>query len=149
MEQEKPTGMTGPPFETSGQASSPVRSRRLYRSRQDRIVAGVCGGLGHYFNVEPVLVRIGFVALTFAGGAGILVYLLAAILIPQATAEEDFARADATSVSQGRLVFGGLLIVVGAYLLVREFMPGFSDQIIWASVLIAIGLAVVLKGVQR
>jgi phage shock protein C len=92
MEQEKPTGMTGPPFETSGQASSPVRSRRLYRSRQDRIVAGVCGGLGHYFNVEPVLVRIGFVALTFAGGAGILVYLLAAILIPQATPEEDFAR---------------------------------------------------------
>jgi phage shock protein C len=149
MEQEKPTGMTGPTFDTSGPTSGSAHSGRLYRSRQDRVVAGVCGGLGHYFNVDPVLVRIGFVALTFAGGAGILVYILAAILIPQATAEEDFARADATSVSQGRLVFGGLLIVVGAYLLVREFMPWFSNQIIWATILIAIGLAVVFKGAQR
>jgi phage shock protein PspC (stress-responsive transcriptional regulator) len=56
--------------------------KRLTRSRSDRIIGGVCGGLGRYFNVDPLLFRIGAVALVFVGGAGILLYLAALLLVP-------------------------------------------------------------------
>jgi phage shock protein C len=57
-------------------------SRKLVRSQKDRMIAGVCGGLADHFQVDPVLVRLAFVLLTIYGGAGPLVYLLLAILMP-------------------------------------------------------------------
>ncbi len=56
--------------------------KRLYRSLTDRKLAGVCGGLGEYFNMDPVIVRLLWVVFTLLGGAGIVAYLLAIILIP-------------------------------------------------------------------
>ena len=56
--------------------------RLLRRNRSDRMVAGVSGGLGRYFDVNPVLYRVGFVVLALLGGAGILIYLAAALVIP-------------------------------------------------------------------
>jgi phage shock protein PspC (stress-responsive transcriptional regulator) len=56
--------------------------KRLTRTRGDRVIGGVCGGLGRYFNVDPLLFRIGAVALVFVGGAGILLYLAALLLVP-------------------------------------------------------------------
>lgn len=58
-------------------------ARRLERSRHDRKIAGVCGGLGDYFDVDPVIFRIGFVVLTIAGGSGVLLYLAGMIFIPE------------------------------------------------------------------
>ena len=55
---------------------------RLYRSRSDAVIAGVCGGLGHYFNIDPVVVRLGWVLFTLFGGAGVLGYLLAWVIVP-------------------------------------------------------------------
>ncbi len=63
--------------------------KRLTRSRTDRVIGGVCGGLGRYFNVDPLLFRIGAVALIFLGGAGVLLYLAALLLVPN----EDQAEA--------------------------------------------------------
>ena len=57
-------------------------SRKLVRSQKNRMIAGVCGGLADYSQVDPVLVRLAFVLLTIYGGAGPLVYLLLAILMP-------------------------------------------------------------------
>ena len=56
--------------------------RRLARSARGRKIAGVCGGLGEYFNVDPTIVRLIFIAAIFAGGAGILLYLLMWIVVP-------------------------------------------------------------------
>src|SRR3954453_12617298 len=56
--------------------------RKLTRSRDDRVVGGVCGGMGRYFNVDPLFFRIGAVALAFVGGAGLLLYLAALVLVP-------------------------------------------------------------------
>ena len=56
--------------------------KRLTRTRDDRVIGGVCGGLGRYFNVDPLLFRIGAVALVFVGGAGLLLYLAALLLVP-------------------------------------------------------------------
>ena len=76
---------------------------RLYKSRTDKMVFGVCGGLADYFNVDPVLVRIAFVVLTVAGGSGILLYLILAILMPQqetsAVAPGDIVRENLQSIT--------------------------------------------------
>jgi len=56
--------------------------RRLYRSRTDRMIWGVCGGLAKYFNIDPVIVRIVFVVLALANGIGILAYIILAIVVP-------------------------------------------------------------------
>lgn len=60
-----------------------MEPKRLFRSRKDRILGGVCGGLGYYLNVDPVLVRVVWAILFFAAGAGLLAYILAWIIIPE------------------------------------------------------------------
>mgnify|MGYP001141625898 CR=1 FL=1 len=57
-------------------------SDRLYRSRKDRLIGGVCGGLGAYFGIDPVIVRVVFVAAAIWGGLGFLAYLVLWIIIP-------------------------------------------------------------------
>ena len=56
--------------------------KRLYRSRTDRSFLGVCGGLGEYFDVDPVIFRILFVVLFLFGGCGLLLYLIMALCMP-------------------------------------------------------------------
>ena len=58
-------------------------TKRLYRIREGRVVAGVCAGLAAYFGIDPTLVRLGFALLTIFGGAGVLLYLVAWIVIPE------------------------------------------------------------------
>ena len=57
--------------------------KTLHKSSANKMIAGVCGGIGEYFNIDPTLVRLGFVALSFMFGGGVLVYILAAIIIPR------------------------------------------------------------------
>ncbi len=56
--------------------------KRLYRSRSQRMLAGVCGGIAEYFNVDPTLIRLAWVIFAFLGGTGVLAYIIAAIIIP-------------------------------------------------------------------
>ena len=58
--------------------------KKLYRSRTDRVIWGVCGGLGEYFGVDSILFRIFFLILALGNGFGILLYLILALLIPSA-----------------------------------------------------------------
>ena len=55
--------------------------KRLYRSEKDRMLAGVCGGIGYYFNVDPTLIRLAWIIFCFCG-VGILAYIVAAIIVP-------------------------------------------------------------------
>jgi phage shock protein PspC (stress-responsive transcriptional regulator) len=57
-------------------------TKRLYRSRIDKKIAGVCGGMGEYFDIDPLIIRIIFVALAISAGSGILLYLLLWLLVP-------------------------------------------------------------------
>jgi phage shock protein C len=57
--------------------------KRLYRSKTDKVFAGICGGIGNYLGVDPVIIRLIWVLLTLCAGAGILVYLLAWLIVPQ------------------------------------------------------------------
>ena len=60
-------------------------NKRLYRSDENRMLAGVCGGIAEYFNIDPTVVRLAWVAFCALGGSGILAYILAAIIIPDAS----------------------------------------------------------------
>jgi phage shock protein C len=57
-------------------------TERLTRSESDRILGGVCGGLGEYFDIDPTLIRLGFVAALLFGGSGPIIYLIAWLIIP-------------------------------------------------------------------
>ena len=72
------------PFDQPAAAAGPSPAARpqLRRSGTDRMAGGVCGGLAEYSGIDPLLWRVGFVGLTVAGGAGILVYLLLWVLMP-------------------------------------------------------------------
>ena len=58
-------------------------SKRLYKSRDDRMLSGVCGGIAEYFDIDPTLVRLGWALFCALGGSGILVYIIAAVIIPE------------------------------------------------------------------
>lgn len=58
--------------------------KKLYRSRKERMIAGVCGGLAEYFNLDPTVVRLLFVLFFFLGGCALLIYLVMWIIVPLA-----------------------------------------------------------------
>ncbi len=118
----------------------PRQARRgLVRSRDERVVAGVAGGLGRRFGVDPMLVRIGFVVLTFAGGFGLLLYGLLWIASPLRTNDEP-ATIRPVSTQQGVAL---ALITLGLLLLLRGIGLWFGDAVVVPVVLAAAGSAVV------
>lgn len=56
--------------------------KKLYRSRKERVIAGVCGGLAEYFGFDPTWIRLGFIILFFAGGSALLIYLIMWLVVP-------------------------------------------------------------------
>ena len=60
-----------------------MKDKRLYRSSTNYMLAGVCGGIAEYFEVDPTLIRLAWVLFSAAGGSGLLVYIVAAIIIPK------------------------------------------------------------------
>ena len=65
--------------------------KKLYRSDKDKKIAGVCGGIGEYFNIDPTLVRLGAVLLGVFG-CGLVAYVVAAIIMPEAPKDEPAAK---------------------------------------------------------
>jgi len=57
--------------------------KRLYKSSTNRVLCGVCGGIGEYFNIDPVVIRLLLVVFSLMAGGGILAYIIAAIIIPE------------------------------------------------------------------
>ena len=116
-------------------------SKRLERSSSSCVIAGVAGGLGRYFDLNPAFFRLGFVVLTLLGGAGILIYLAAVLVVPDEGKEQSIA-AEALARRRERpwpLVGLGLAGVALAVLLSATIWPaaGFG----WVLVLLA-GLAI-------
>lgn len=60
-----------------------MRDKKLYKSSRSKMICGVCGGIGEFFEIDPTLVRLAWVILTCFGGAGILAYIIAALVIPE------------------------------------------------------------------
>ncbi len=129
---------------------APTRAGWPARSRTDRVIAGVCGGVGTRLGIDATIVRIAFVALALAW-VGVPLYLVGWILLPQAAAPTDGTeRADAALPARtaARRAAGMALIVVGTVLLVRHLGVALPDTVIWPALCVAFGLGIVVWRVQ-
>ena len=141
---------------------------RLYRSHDDRMLTGVAAGVADSLDIDPSLVRIAWVALAFlTGGIAVLVYIVMAIVVPEApagamsgdthpdgspagmppgdgpaAAAPPRRRRDPGDRARGGLVLGALLIVIGGLFLVRQLLPSLDFDLLWP--IAAIGLGVLL-----
>jgi phage shock protein PspC (stress-responsive transcriptional regulator) len=111
--------------------------RRLERSRSDRMVAGVAGGLACYFDIHPAVYRVGFVVLTLLGGAGIIIYLALALVMPDEGKEDSYATAALRNRRERPwpLIGLALLAIAGAVLLSHATLWPHGDA--WIPLLIA------------
>lgn len=118
--------------------------RRLERSRDDRWIAGVCGGLGRYFNLDPVIIRLLAVALTFAGGAGIIAYAGAWLLVPE---EGDSRPLLKGTGNQRKLatIAGIALVAIGAIGLLDALDFFINSDAIFAVFLLGAGAFLLLR----
>src|SRR5476651_1434573 len=123
--------------------------KELRRSRDDRMVAGVCGGLARYFDVNPTFYRVGFVVLTLLGGAGILIYGAALLVMPDEGQSESVASEVLRDHRHRPWALLGLVLVgvAGIVLLSRLSFHVHSGAGFWIVVLI-VG-AVLLQWQQR
>lgn len=173
MSDQDPTEVTPPPEPESEPESEPdtqpepepatseaappppaAHPRRLERSRDDRVVAGVCGGLGEYLGVDAVLIRIAALILIFAGGAGLLLYAIGWIAMPEAEEGATTAR-DVPPPglpprgTPGAVVLGLVFVVLGVFFLVDEIWSDFlAWKYVWPIALIAVGAAVLVRARQ-
>lgn len=133
---------------------------RLYRSTTDKVIGGVCGGLGTYLNLDPVVVRILFVLLAVFGGSGVLVYIILWIVIPEQkytfgtkVGEEEIGinvNPDVAAdpiVSDRRknssLIAGIALIAFGLLFLLDRLIPMYDLWDFWPLLLIAAGVLLI------
>jgi phage shock protein C len=139
--------MSVPPVTPAGPVAGP---RLLRRPREDRAVFGVASGLARYLEVDVVIVRIAFVALTVLGGSGVLLYVIGLIAIPEERPEEAAAVAAGTRThgATPAVVIGAALIVLGVVNLSGQLVPGLHDMS-GPVVLVAIGVLVLVLGGRR
>ena len=62
--------------------NTPIPTKKLYRSRQEHMLAGICGGLANHFGIDPTWVRLIFILFFFAGGSALLVYIILWFIVP-------------------------------------------------------------------
>ncbi|SCY93590.1 PspC domain-containing protein [Alkaliphilus peptidifermentans] len=136
--------------------------KRLYLSK-DKQLAGVCGGVAEYFDVDPTIVRLLWVLFTFTGGAGLIVYVIAAIIMTErpisynSNTTAEYYEADksnddkrtGTSRNENNNIIIGLGLVAAGGLMFSKNIFGFhwlSIRMFWPVVLIAIGFYVIING---
>lgn len=132
---------------TGGPSGSSTTRPPLRRSRDDKVVAGVAGGLGRYLGIDPVIIRIAFVVLAVSGGSGVLLYLIGMIAIPEERPGEIPADAAPGDQHTGIMILGAVLVVVGGLLLADRVFPNLTS-VLGPLVLMGLGVAV-LVGARR
>lgn len=127
--------------------------KKLYRSRKDAMVAGVCGGLAEYIGVDSAIVRLVFAVAVVMGGIGVLAYFLAWIIIPEGSNSGEFEYDNSEtkhhmelSGDRLRMVIGLGFVGLGVLVLINKFVPGFTIEIFFPAVLIMVGALILMKG---
>lgn len=146
--------------------------KKLYRSREDRVIWGVCGGLADYFVIDPLVVRLIFIALFFGGGSGLLIYIIFALVVPSEGANSSKKKVNTdkaeefvgelgsrikdlgseVKVSDWRFILGLILVLIGFTSLFSNFTPfSFIWDNFWPLFLVIIGLIILFnkKAISR
>ena len=123
-------------------------NRKLQRNTNNKVIGGVCSGLADYFSIDTVLVRVLFTVIFICGGAGLLIYCIMWIAMPanrDAQSQQFVNQAtDAPKSTQGSLIAGLTLIVLGVLFLLGNLIPQFNWQTFWPVILIALGLLLIV-----
>ena len=145
---EQPKGPADSPKNTKKQEAEVPAERRLYRSRKNRVFKGVAGGIGEYFGIDPVLVRLAFL-LTFAmGGVGVIAYILAWVLLPKRPKGQTVPPTPRTSgleVLHNRSLGVWILVAIGAGLILDQLNLNIAGDRLWPLLLIGGGLIVLMR----
>jgi len=146
-------------------------TKKLYRSKDNRIIFGVCGGLGEYFEVDALIVRILFVILSLINGAGIVAYLILAIVVPEDNKDkkakkngveevqektQDLAEELKTNswLKNSKNIFGLVIVLIGLNVLfeqVFQYSPfaWINWGIVWGLLIILIGSRIILGSSKK
>jgi phage shock protein C len=146
--------------------------KRLVKSRKEKMIAGVAGGIAEYFDIDPVLVRVAFVLLTFLHGGGILAYVILWIVMPAAKVLPVFAtpaapgvtdvsepvpndpeietrQPSAAGTSKSGMIAGSILIGLGTLFLLDNLIPDIDFEELWPLVLIILGGGLLWNSLKR
>jgi len=152
-----------------------MHNKKLHRSRTDKMIGGVAGGLAEYFNIDPVIVRVLFVITVFLGGGGILAYIILWIVLPEEPLEYQFQNVNNSeknkgtsagstkssgesgfetvnlngvveSVKDNRKILGGVILIgIGMLILLDNLIPRFDAGDYWPLILIGVGVGIIIK----
>ncbi|MDD5530737.1 MAG: PspC domain-containing protein [bacterium] len=131
--------------------------KRIYRSRKDHRIGGVCGGMGEYFEIDPVLIRVIWVAAIILAGAGIVAYIIAWAVIPLQPEQEETDKPDKQTAptpvnkpsleerrKSRRVVSGLIIITIGVLFLVNNLFSYWDFEKFWPLILIVLGIAILI-----
>ncbi|MBK5252844.1 MAG: PspC domain-containing protein [Peptostreptococcaceae bacterium] len=144
--------------------------KRLYRSRKDKVISGVCGGIAEYFEIDSTIIRLVWVILIFLAGTGIVAYIIAAIIIPEEPEYASYSEKDETSEEyeahqieyenepkekkveevfkknkKNRNAIGVILILLGIFFFARRMFYWVDFAYIWPLLLVGTGLYFIIK----
>jgi len=151
-----------------------MEPKKFYRSQTDKVLAGVCGGLAEYFNIDVLLIRLLFLVLIIAAGGGLLAYIILWIITPekpidfsqfknpsnmenkQSSYEEPkvspeqpkndpFRYPPQKHKDRGSLIGGLVLITLGVLFLADQFIPNVSFSDLWPVLLVVIGIGLLIN----
>jgi len=149
-----------------------MEAKRMRRSKTDKMIAGVCGGLGVYFGIDPTLIRLAFVLLLFAKGVGVILYLVLCIVLPSSeltdgngtsvkvtegvdnfsnkdqSPGDDGLRTNRASGDQIAGIVGATLVVFGTVVLLETISPMLFSTLrkfFWPAILILGGMIFLLR----
>lgn len=141
---------------------------QLYKSRTNKVFAGVCGGIAEYFKVDPTLIRLAWALAFFIGGTGFVLYILAMIIMPdgpgiantgktgslneteEASAEQGEQSKLPVKDDQGgeqkrQQILGLALVAIGGFFLLEKVFPFFNIGSWWPLILIILGVFILFK----
>lgn len=141
-------------------------NKKLYRSRQNKIIGGVCGGIGKYFDIDPVLIRLLFVLITLFNGAGLILYIILLIILPlEPFNPDEIEIKDFTEIPDEKLVntasdftdrkektkkiFGIILLIIGTLLFLENFIDILDFEIFAPLIMILIGLYLIYDSIKK
>jgi phage shock protein C len=148
-------------------------NRRLYRSRTESVLGGVAGGVAEYLDVDPAIVRIIWAVLAvITGGIFVVLYVVMWIVIPETPAGVPplpspapgagaapgtpptqgpawTAPSPRRSSTTGPVIFGLILIGLGVYFLIRQYLPAFDADLLWPIGLVVLGVLLLVVALRR
>ncbi|MBI3259024.1 MAG: PspC domain-containing protein [Ignavibacteriae bacterium] len=142
--------------------------QRAYRLRKGKVIGGVCAGIAEYFDIDPVLLRIGFAVSFFVYGTGFLLYIILMIALPykdeiteyaanttdtpepqNSSFENDYYSERANGKSKRNLMGGIILVTLGLIFLAGNYCPDIDFSNLWPLLLVAIGATTIYNSMHR